>query len=317
VTHATLHNQDEIERKDVRIGDTVMVRRAGDVIPEIVAPVKEKRPRGAKPWQMPQACPACGGKVVRETGEAAHRCIAGLFCPAQLEGALMHYASRRAMDIEGLGDKLVAQLVAKRMVKTVADLYRLKKSDLAALERMGEKSAQKLVERVERSKNTTLARFLHALGIPQVGEATAALLAEHFGSLEALMAADCGTLQGAPDVGPSMAEDIHAFFAEKHNRDVIEALLRAGVQPTLPRPRRRSPISGRTFVLTGSLESMTRDEAKNRLAALGAKTSESVSGKTDYVIVGAEPGSKADRARELGVTTLGEKEFLRLIGARS
>ena len=317
VTHATLHNQDEIERKDVRVGDTVIVRRAGDVIPEIVAPVKEKRPRGAQPWHMPSTCPACGGKVVRGIGEAAHRCMAGLACPAQLRGALLHYASRGAMDIEGLGDKLVEQLVARRKVKTVADLYRLSEDDLTALERMGEKSAQKLIARIGQSRQTTLARLLYALGIPQAGEVTAALLAEHFGSLEAVMDADLETLQEAPNVGPSMAADIYAFFREQRNRSVIEALLRAGVRPAAPRPHKATPISGQTFVLTGSLESMTRDEAKNRLAALGATTSESVSRNTDYVVIGAEPGSKADRARELGVRTIGEKEFLRLVGARS
>jgi DNA ligase (NAD+) len=314
VTHATLHNEDEVRRKDVRIGDTVIVRRAGDVIPEIVAVVKEKRPHGARPWTMPKTCPRCGSQVLRATGEVAHRCMGGLYCPAQVEGALLHFASRRAMDIEGLGEKLVEQLVAKGLVKTVADLYRLREADLVALERMGEKSARKLLDNIEKSKNVTLARFLHALGVPQVGEATADLLAQHFGSLEAVMNADRAALEAVPNIGPSMAEDIHAFFRQKHNREVIEALLRAGVRPVAPRPRRSSPISGKTFVLTGGLESMTRDEAKNRLAALGARTSESVSKKTDYVVVGHDPGSKADKARALGVTMIDEKEFLKLIG---
>jgi DNA ligase (NAD+) len=314
VTHATLHNEDEVRRKDVRIGDTVIVRRAGDVIPEVVAVIREKRPHGTRPWHMPGSCPVCGSQIVREPGEVAHRCMGGLFCPAQVEGALLHFASRRAMDIEGLGDKLVEQLVAKGLVRTVADLYHLRKDELVALERMGEKSAQNLLDRIEKSKHVTLARFLNALGIPQVGEATAELLAQHFGSLEAVMNADREALEAVPNIGPSMAEDIHAFFRQKHNREVIEALLRAGVKPVAPRQRRSSPISGKTFVLTGGLESMTRDEAKNRLAALGAKTSESVSKKTDYVVVGSDPGSKADKARALGVRMIDEKEFLKLIG---
>jgi DNA ligase (NAD+) len=291
-----------------------MVRRAGDVIPEVVTVVKEKRPPGTRPWHMPKTCPRCGAQVVREAGEAAHRCVGGLYCPAQVEGALLHFASRRALDIEGLGDKLVAQLVATGRVKTVADLYHLSEADLVALERMGEKSAQNLLQRIEASKDTTLARFLYALGIPQVGEATAQQLAEHFGRLETLMGADRDTLQGAPNVGPSMAEDIHAFFHQRRNREVIEEVLRAGVRPAAPRRREVSAISGKIFVLTGGLESLTRDEAKNRLAELGAQVSESVSKKTDYVVVGTEPGSKADKARALGVKMIDEKQFLQLIG---
>jgi DNA ligase (NAD+) len=314
VTHATLHNQDEVERKDVRIGDTVVVRRAGDVIPEIVTVIKEKRPHGTRPWHMPKTCPRCGARIVREEGQAAHRCVGGLYCPAQVEGGLLHFASRRAMDIEGFGDKLVAQLVATGLVETVADVYRLKETDLLALERMGEKSAQNLLQRIERSKHTTLARFLYALGIPQAGEATAQQLAEHFGRLDTVMSADRETLEGVPNVGPSMAEDIHAFFHQKRNREVVDELLRAGVRPAAPRRREVSAVSGRTFVLTGGLESMTRDEAKNRLLELGAKVSESVSKKTDYVVAGAEPGSKADKARTLGVKTLDEAQFLKLIG---
>lgn len=223
------------------------------------------------------------------------------------------------MDIDGLGDKLVAQLVATGQVKTVGDLYRLRQTDLLQLERMGEKSAQNLLDRIEHSKDTTLSRFLYALGVPQVGEATAQQLAEHFGDLEAVMDADRDTLQEAPNIGPSMAEDIYAFFHQKHNREVIDMLLRAGVQPSPPRRGKAlaaSPISGKSFVLTGGLESMTRDEAKNRLAELGAHVSESVSKNTDYVVVGAEPGSKADKALALGVKTIGEKELLALLNAR-
>jgi len=313
VTHATLHNQAEVERKDVRIGDTVLVRRAGDVIPEIVAPIKEKRPRGAKPWRMPAKCPACGGTVVREIGKAAHRCMAGLACHAQLERALAHFASRRSMDIEGFGEKLVRQLVAKHLVKSVAGVYRLTPRHLAKLERLGEKSARKLIARISKSKQTTLPRLLNALGIPQVGEATAAALAQHFGSIDALAAADRETLMQAPGVGSAVATDIHTFFREKRNLGVIAALLRAGVRPAVARPSRKSPVSGKLFVLTGALQSMTRDEAKDRLTALGATVSESVSRRTDYVVIGAAPGSKAAKARAFGVPALDESHFLKLL----
>jgi DNA ligase (NAD+) len=315
VTHATLHNEDELHRKDVRVGDTVVVRRAGDVIPEVVAVIKEKRPGGTRIWHMPKKCPVCGSEVHREEGEAAHRCMGGLFCPAQRMGAILHFASRYAMDIEGLGHKLVEQLVEKGMVKTVADIYELRQDELADLERMGEKSAQNLIAQIERSKDTTLARFLNALGIPQVGEATAELLAEHFGDIKALMSADQETLQGIHGIGEAMAEDIHSFFHQKHNREVIEALLEAGVHwPKPTAAKKSSPLAGKTFVLTGGLSSMSRDEAKKKLKTLGAKVSDSVSKKTDYVIVGEDPGSKADKAKELGVTMLNEKEFLKLIG---
>jgi len=315
VTHATLHNQDEVERKDVRIGDTVVVRRAGDVIPEVVAVIKEKRPHGTRKWHMPKKCPVCDSEVIREPEEAAHRCMGGLVCSAQRMGALLHFASRHAMDIEGLGDKLVQQLVDKGMVKTAADLYRLKKDELAGLERMAEKSAQNLLDQIEKSKDTTLARFLHALGIPQVGEATAQLLADHFGSLDDILDAKRETLEQIHGVGPNMAEDIYEFFHEKHNRDVIRALVKAGIHwPKPTRTKKSSVLAGKTFVLTGGLSTLTRDEAKRQLQELGAKVSGSVSKKTDYVIVGEEPGSKADKARELGVAMLDEKEFLKLIG---
>jgi len=315
VTHATLHNQDEVERKDVRIGDTVVVRRAGDVIPEVVAVIKEKRPHGTRKWHMPKKCPVCDSEVIREPEEAAHRCMGGLVCSAQRMGALLHFASRHAMDIEGLGDKLVQQLVDKGMVKTAADLYRLKKDELAGLERMAEKSAQNLLDQIEKSKDTTLARFLHALGIPQVGEATAQLLADHFGSLDDILDAKRETLEQIHGVGPNMAEDIYEFFHEKHNRDVIRALVKAGIRwPKPTRTKKSSVLAGKTFVLTGGLSTLTRDEAKRQLQELGAKVSSSVSKKTDYVIVGEEPGSKADKAKELGVTMLDEKEFIKLIG---
>ena len=313
VTHATLHNADELARKDVRVGDTVIVQRAGDVIPEIAAVVKDKRPRGARPWAMPQRCPACGAQVLREPGEAAHRCLGGLHCPAQLEGSLLHFASRRAMDIEGLGGKLVAQLVAQHRVKSVADLYGLGEKELIDLERMGARSAAKLLERIERSKRASLERFLYALGIPQVGEATAALLAQRFRDLRAVMQAGSEVLQEAAGIGPATAQEIRTFFSDKRNREVIAALLAAGVRPAAPRAPKATTLAGKSFVLTGALESMTRDEAKERLAALGARTSESVSRATDYVVVGSEPGAKADKARALGVKRIAEREFLDLI----
>ena len=316
VTHATLHNSDEVERKDVRVGDTVIVRRAGDVIPEIVSVVEAKRPPGTKRWRMPAKCPQCGSEVVREEGEVAHRCMGGLYCPAQRTGAILHFASRHAMDINGLGDKLVDQLIATKLVRTVADLYRLDREKLVELERMAEKSAENVLAQIERSKDTTLERFLHALGIPQVGTASAELLAGHFGSLEAVMEADLDTLQQIHGVGPRMAEDVHKFFRQPHNREVIDALRRAGVRwrATQARTRVAQTLAGKTFVLTGGLASMTRDEAKRALKALGAKVGESVSKKTDYVVAGEEPGSKLDKARELGVQVIDEAALRQLLG---
>ena len=319
VTNATLHNQDELERKDVRIGDTVVVRRAGDVIPEVVMVILEKRKKGARRWHMPDKCPQCGSAVVREEGESAHRCIGGLYCPAQRTGALLHFASRRAMDIEGLGDKLAALLVTSGMAETVADLYKLKdiKQALVDLERMGEKSAQNLLDQIEKSKAATLPRLLHALGIPQVGEATALALAQYFGSLDTIMQADAGMLQEVSGIGPNVADEIHSFFQQKHNRDVIKALRKAGVEPLpIVVSRAPRPLAGKTFVLTGTLSALSRDEAKERLIALGAKVAGSVSKKTDYVVVGEEPGSKADKAKELAVPMLSEKEFIKLIAVQ-
>jgi len=314
VTHATLHNQDEVTRKDVRIGDTVIARRAGDVIPEIVAVVPAKRPPGTTPWRMPARCPQCGSEVVREEGAAAHRCIGGLFCPAQRMGAILHFASRPAMDIRGLGDKLVEQLIASKMVATVADLYRLDVERVSRLERMAQKSAENVLAQIERSKRSSLPRFLYALGIPQVGTASAELLAEHFGSLEAIMEAEPETLQQVHGVGPSMAQDVHRFFRQKHNREVIDALRRAGVHwPAMPRARASQALAGRTFVLTGGLRTMTRDEARRALKALGAKVSDSVSKKTDYVVAGEDPGAKLERARELGVEVIDERALMRLL----
>ena len=315
VTHATLHNQDEVERKDVRVGDTVIVRRAGDVIPEIVSVVPGKRSPGAKPWRMPARCPQCDSEVAREEGEVAHRCMGGLFCPAQRMGAILHFASRHAMDINGLGDKLVEQLIGTKLVRTVADLYRLDRQQLVALERMAEKSADNVLAQIERSKHTTLERFLYALGIPQVGSASAELLAGHFGSLEAIMEADAETLQQVHGIGPRMADDVHRFFRQEHNQEVIGALRKAGVGWPAAKARTRAPqtLAGKIFVLTGSLSSMSRDEAKRSLKALGAKVSESVSKKTDYVVAGEDPGSKLDKARELGVDVINEEGLKQLL----
>jgi DNA ligase (NAD+) len=319
VSHATLHNQDEIDRKDVRIGDTVYVRRAGDVIPEIVAVVLEKRPHPPPPrfdiLERYPVCPVCGSRVVRLPGEAVARCTGGLYCPAQRKQSLLHFASRRAMDIDGLGEKLVDQLVDQGLVKTPVDLYRLDVPTLARLERMGEKSAQKLIAAIDRSRHTTLARFIYALGIRNVGEATARDLAHHFGSLDALMNANEAALMAVPDIGPVVAESIRQFFAEPHNRQVIAGLRRVGV--TWPERREasaRTALTGKTFVLTGTLASMTRDEARERIEAAGGRVSASVSKKTDYVVAGSEPGSKLARARELGVPVLDEAGFLALLG---
>ncbi|MBS0424747.1 MAG: NAD-dependent DNA ligase LigA [Proteobacteria bacterium] len=309
VTNATLHNTDEIERKDVRVGDIVIVRRAGDVIPEIVSVVMEKRPAGALVFILPAHCPVCGAKAVRLPDEAVARCTGGLFCPAQRKQALLHFASRRAMDIEGLGDKLVDQLVDQAIVRTPADLYRLGIAALANLERMAEKSANNIVSAIEKSKRTTLARFIYALGIRNVGEATAKDLAAYLGSLDRLMAADSECLQQIPDVGPVVAQSIAGFFAEAHNREVIEQLRACGVHWDEHEGKSlltgtAAPLSGKTFVLTGTLPAMSREEAKEKIEALGGKVSSSVSKKTDYVVAGADPGSKYDKAVSIGVTIL-------------
>jgi DNA ligase (NAD+) len=315
VTNATLHNEDEVRRKDIRIGDTVVVRRAGDVIPEVVRVVMDKRPDNAREFVMPAACPVCGSKVERLEDEAAARCTAGLYCPAQRKQAILHFASRRAMDIEKLGEKLVDQLVENGIVETAADLYRIDAATLAGLERMAEKSAANVVEGIERSKRTTLARLIYSLGIRNVGETTARDLALHFGELDPLMAADEEMLQRMPDVGPVVARSIAQFFAEPHNRNVVEGLRAAGVvYERVSKPPPRSGISGRTFVLTGTLPRLTRDEAKERILQAGGKVVGSVSKKTDYLVAGADPGSKYDKARELGVALLDEDGLLELLG---
>lgn len=317
VTNATLHNEDEIRRKDIHIGDYVIVRRAGDVIPEVVSVVRERRPKDVRPFRMPEKCPVCGSRVVRLEGEAIARCSGGLYCPAQRKQALLHFASRRAMDIEGLGEKLVDQLVDKGLVKTPADLYRLDLPTLAGLERMGEKSAQNLLDAIERSKHTTLERFIYALGIRNVGEATARDLARHFGALEPLMHASTEELMQVPEVGPVVAESIAQFFAELHNRQVIADLRRLGVRWQEGRPRQRAAVAGvagKTFVLTGTLPHWTREEAKEKIEAAGGKVTGSVSSKTDYVVVGADPGSKLARAEALGIPLLDEDGLKALLG---
>lgn len=323
VSNATLHNEDETRRKDVRIGDTVIVRRAGDVIPEVVGVVMDKRPANAgQPFdlfnRLQGKCPVCGSRIVREEGEADWHCTGGLFCPAQRKQALLHFASRRAMDIEGLGQKLVDQLVDSHLVETPADIFDQQKLDLrtlADLDRMGEKSARNLLDAIEDSKRTTLARFIYALGILNVGETTAKDLARHFGALESLMKADEERLQQVPDIGPVVAHSIIAFFSEPHNIGVVKALRAHGVQWVEHEAQavRESPYTGKTFVLTGTLATMTREEAKEKLEALGAKVSGSVSKKTDYVVAGAEAGSKLDKANQLGVAVLDEQQFLALL----
>ncbi|MEZ0306350.1 MAG: NAD-dependent DNA ligase LigA [Ramlibacter sp.] len=308
VTNATLHNEDEVLRKDVRIGDTVIVRRAGDVIPEVVSVLPEKRPAGAPVFKMPAQCPVCGSDAVREEGEANHRCTGGLFCGAQRKQAILHYAQRRAVDIEGLGEKLVDQLVEANVIKTLPDLYRMGLTSLASLDRMADKSAQNVLAALEQSKRTTLPRFLYGLGVRHVGEATAKDLARHFGKLDAIMDASVEQLLEVPDVGPIVAESIHTFFQQPHNREVVEQLRACGVtwEEGEAAARAPKPLAGKTIVLTGTLPTLSRDEAKDMLEAAGAKVAGSVSKKTDYVVAGAEAGSKLDKARELGVTVLDE-----------
>ncbi|KAB2872038.1 MAG: NAD-dependent DNA ligase LigA [Burkholderiaceae bacterium] len=319
VSNATLHNLFELRRKGVRIGDTVIVRRAGDVIPEVVGRVPGRR-RGYVPnFRMPKACPVCGSAVVREKGANDHRCSGGLFCAAQRKQAVLHFASRRAMDIEGLGDKLVDQLVDGGLIDTLPDLYRLDVATLAALERMADKSAANLVAALERSKQATLARFLYALGIRHVGESTAKDLARHFGRLVRIVDASVEQLLEVNDVGPVVAQSIHTFFAQPHNREVVEQLRAAGVHwpehDGMATPGAPQPLAGKTFVLTGTLPSWSREEAKAAIEAAGGKVSGSVSKKTDYVVAGAEAGSKLDKARELNVRVLDEAALRALLEA--
>jgi len=315
VTNATLHNQDEIDRKDIRVGDTVIIRRAGDVIPEVVSAVKSKRPARTKKFKLPLKCPVCGSEAIRLDDEAAMRCTGGLFCSAQQKEAIKHFISRKAMDVDGLGDKLIEQLVDTGHVKDVADLYKLDKTTLANLERMAEKSAQNVLQAIEKSKDTTLPRFIFALGIRQVGETTAKTLANYFGNLKDIMAATEEQLITIPDVGPVVAESISHFFREAHNRTVIDKLIKSGVHWSDIKVDKNAhkPLQDMIFVVTGTLSDMSRDEARHVLEALGAKVSGSVSKKTSYVVVGEKPGSKAMKAEALGVEILDENKFKKFL----
>ncbi|NLC22098.1 MAG: NAD-dependent DNA ligase LigA, partial [Halomonadaceae bacterium] len=316
VSNATLHNADEIERLGVKVGDTVAIRRAGDVIPQVVRVLEERRPDDAREIVFPPSCPVCGSDVERLEGEVVARCSGGLVCAAQRKEALKHFASRRALDIDGLGVKLIEALVERDWVKTPADLFRLDAESLATLPRMAEKSADNLLAALEKARQTTLARFIYALGIREVGEATAANLARHFGTLDALMSAGQAELETVEDVGPIVASHVHTFFRQAHNRDTIDALRELGVtwaeESVSERPQ---PLTGQTWVLTGSLESMTRDQGKERLQALGAKVAGSVSKKTTAVVAGEAAGSKLTKAQELGVEVLDEAAFIERLAA--
>jgi DNA ligase (NAD+) len=315
VKRATLHNQDEIDKKDIRIGDTVVVRRAGDVIPEVVKVVTSKRTGSEKRFVMPKSCPVCGSDVLRLPGEAAHRCV-GISCAAQLKGRIRHFASKRAMDIDGLGIKLIEQLVDKGMVKDVADLYDLTVDDLAALERMAKKSAENLVKALAKSKHPTLSRFLYALGMRHVGEHIAQVLGREAPALDRFFKISVEELENIPGIGPEVAHSINGFFQDKKNREVIKRLQKAGVEIAAPRTKQALPLQGKTFLFTGALEGMTRDEAKDLVLALGGEIAASAGRGVAYVVVGKEPGSKYAKAKELGLTIINEAEFKRLVGKR-
>jgi len=316
VSRATLHNEDMIRAKDIRIGDTVVVEKGGDVIPEVVKAVADRRTGAEREFRMPEKCPECGADVVRLEGESAYRCVGGMACPAQVRESILHFASRDAMDIEGMGPSLVAQLIDAGLVKTVADIYDLKLEDVAALERMGKKSAENLLSAIEKSKSYPLHRLVFALGIRHVGERSARDLAEHFGTMDRLASATFSELTDVRDVGPKVAESVLAFFREPRNREILRRLADAGVNMKEAEKgvsAGKSPLAGKTVVLTGALERFTRKEAEEAVLARGGRVSGSVSRKTDYVVVGRDPGSKYEKARELGVTVLDEREFERLL----
>ena len=319
VTNATLHNEDEARRKDVRVGDTVVVRRAGDVIPEVVSVLLEKRVHDAPQFTMPHQCPVCGSVAVREQGEADYRCTGGLFCGAQRKEAILHFAHRRAVEVDGLGDKLVEQLVDSNIVRALPDLYKLGLVALSGLDRMADKSANNLLEALEKSKQTTLARFIFGLGIRHVGEATAKELARHFGKLDAIMDAPIDALLQVSDVGPIVAISLRTFFDQPHNREVVEQLRACGVtwQETEPAPKAFMPLSGKTFVITGTLPNLSRDEAKEQVEAAGGKVAGSVSRKTDYLVAGADAGSKLVKAQALDVVVIDEAALLVLLAAHA
>jgi DNA ligase (NAD+) len=315
VTNATLHNEDEARRKDVRVGDTVIVRRAGDVIPEVVSVLLDKRQGNPEIFTMPRICPVCGSAAVREEGEADYRCTGGLFCSAQRKQSILHFAQRRAVEVEGLGDKLVDQLVDAGIIHTLPDLYRLGLMALVNLDRMADKSAQNIVDALEKSKRTTLPRFLFGLGIRHVGEATAKELARHFGKLDAIMDASEEQLLAVADVGPIVAKSLRTFFDQPHNREVVEQLRACGVTwpEGEPAPVAAQPLSGKTFVLTGTLPTLAREDAKALIEAAGGKVAGSVSKKTSFVVAGVEAGSKLDKAHELGVTVLDESQLKEML----
>jgi DNA ligase (NAD+) len=314
VSNATLHNMDELTRKDVRVGDTVVIRRAGDVIPEVARVIPERRPAGAKLIELPAVCPVCGSPVVREPDQAVARCTGGRTCAAQRKEEIRHFASRRAMDIQGLGDKLVEQLVDRDWVKTPADVFTLQAQQLATLERMGEKSAEKLQASIEAAKQTTLPRFLYALGVRDVGEATALALAQYFKGLGALRQAGEAEIQRVPDVGPVVATNVAAYFSDTDNAAVLDRLLAAGVSwPAMVAVSSSDELKGKIFVLTGTLTGMSREAAAEAIQKLGGKVSGSVSKKTDYVVAGAEAGSKLKKAEQLGIAVLDEAAFLRIL----
>jgi DNA ligase (NAD+) len=314
VTNATLHNEDEIRRKDVRVGDTVIVRRAGDVIPEVVGPVLDLRPEGTALFVTPQSCPVCGSAIERLEDEAISRCTGGLFCAAQRKQSIIHAAGRKALDIEGLGEKLVDQLVDSGRIKSLADLFSLRVEELLLYERMGRKSAENLISAIEKARTPTLGRLLFALGIRHIGETTARDLARHFGSIDAVMAAAEDDLLAVNDVGPVVAQSLARFFAEPHNREIINALVNAGVQAQSDAEPVGQLLSGKTFVLTGTLPTLSRDEATRRIMAAGGKVSGSVSKKTAYVVAGEDAGSKLVKAQDLGVAILDEPGLIALLG---
>ncbi|NLX51943.1 MAG: NAD-dependent DNA ligase LigA [Deltaproteobacteria bacterium] len=313
VSRATLHNADEVQKKDIRIGDTVVIQRAGDVIPEVVRALTDKRSGREMPFRMPGRCPECGSDIVRREGEAAHRCV-NLSCPAQIKEHIRHFASRGAMDIEGLGEKVTAQLFDARLIADPADLYFLKPEQLLALDRQADKSVRKLLDAIERSKTPPLDKFIYALGIRHVGERTAGLLARQFDSLQNLLRADVSTLTALNEIGPEIAQSIVEFFAEDHNRKLMEKFDKAGLMPQTPAQTTGAPLAGKTFVFTGSLESMGRTEAKSLVEAQGGVVLSSVTGKTSYVVAGSEPGSKLDKAASLRIPVISETEFLKLVG---
>jgi DNA ligase (NAD+) len=310
VSRATLHNQDEIDKKDVRVGDTVVIQRAGDVIPELVQVIESKRTGKERKFKMPSKCPVCGAEVIRE--EAIHRCI-GLDCPAQLKGRIKHFASKRAMDIDGLGVKLIDQLVDKGLVNDVADIYTIKKEHLIELERMADKSAQNIIDAIEVSKTKPLSKFLYALGIRHVGETTAEDLARHFLRLEDFFHLSEEDLMDVEGIGPEVAASVYQFFRDKKNKQSIELLKKAGVKVIEPKAKEKGKLAGKTFVFTGALKSYGRDEARNTVESLGGMTASSISKKVDFVVVGEDPGSKFDKARELGIQTLTEEEFKKMV----